>query len=108
MTWEGNKKPPPAPVGAQEAMTRGSTLVYHSIADIGAKPGGITRRAPGRTSHPAAADPLSAGEGSSLFFAGVVLFPFFALVTGYYIIIFPSRCQVRPVFFSFFPLSTSG
>ena len=35
----------------------------------GVNPGGITRRAPGRTSHPAAADPLSAGEGSSLFVA---------------------------------------
>jgi hypothetical protein len=53
----------------------------------GANPGGITRRAPGRTSHPAAADPLSAGEGSSLSGFAVLLFPFFAPVTGQYIII---------------------
>jgi hypothetical protein len=37
-------------------------------AAIGAEPEAITPHAPGCTSHPDAADPLSAGEGSSLFF----------------------------------------
>ena len=36
-------------------------------AAIGAEPGAITPRAPGRTSHPASPGPLSAGEGPSLF-----------------------------------------
>ena len=38
------------------------------LAAIGAKPGAITPRAPGRTSRLAAAGPLPADEGPSLFF----------------------------------------
>ena len=40
--------------------------------------GGITRRAPGRTSHLPAAGPLSAGEGPSLFFGANATLPFTA------------------------------
>ena len=40
--------------------------------------GGITRRAPGRTSRLPAAGPLSAGEGPSLFFGANATFPFTA------------------------------
>ena len=78
-------------------------------ASIGADPGGITRRAPGRTSHPAAAGPLSAGEGPSLFFDTDATLPFLAL-TGHYIIIPQSGCQVQAPFSlsfcSFSPMST--
>ena len=63
-------------------------------AAIGAEPGGITRRAPGRTSHPAAAGPLSAGEGPSLFFDAGATLPFLALI-GHYIIIHGFWCQVN-------------
>ena len=40
--------------------------------------GGITRRAPGRTSRLPAAGPLSAGEGPSLFFGANATLPFTA------------------------------
>ena len=74
-------------------------------AAIGAEPGAITPRAPGCTSHLAAAGPLSAGEGPSLFVGWALLFPFLALVTEYYISISPRWCQVRPAFLSpFFSL----
>ena len=48
------------------------------LAGNGAKSGGIARRAPGRTSRPAAAGPLSAGEGPSLFFGANATLPFTA------------------------------
>ena len=72
------------PVGAQEAITRGSTLIFTPLAGIGAKPGGITRRAPGRTSRPPAGGPLSAGEGPSLSVGKNATFPFPALITPVY------------------------
>lgn len=73
-------------------------------AAIGAEPEAITPHAPGCTSHLAAAGPLSAGEGPSLFVGWALLFPFLALVTGHYIIISPQLCQVRRTFLSlFFP-----
>ena len=82
---------------------------FTHTANIGAEPGGITRRAPGRTSHPAAAGPLSAGEGPSLFFAVDATLPFLAL-TGHYIIIPRPGCQVQAPFPLLFcpdlPLST--
>ena len=44
----------------------------------GVHSGGITRRAPGRTSRSPAAGPLSAGEGPSLFFGESATLPFSA------------------------------
>ena len=50
------------------------------LAAIGAKPDGITRRAPGRTSRRPAVSPLAAGEGLSLSVGWDATFPFSALI----------------------------
>ena len=53
---------------------------FTQLAFIGTKPGGITRRAPGRTSRLAGPGSLSAGEAPSLSAGQAVTFPFFALI----------------------------
>ena len=69
------QKTPLTPQRGVRGVIRGSTLTLYSFpANIGAEPGGITRRAPGRTSHSAAAGPLSAGEGPSLCLDAALLF----------------------------------
>ena len=67
------------------------------LAAIGAKPDGITRRAPGRTSHPPTEAPFQPMKGSLCLLGRTLLFRS-SRFTSQYIIIAWRLCQVRPDF----------